>query len=155
MKSITSFLKQTIKTLNSSSLDIKNIEVKYIGQKLFNDKDIIESRLYFKKHNACNVIFSLLISVDTVKDFYNSFKNNDKDIMTIEDFFDYFINLIINSIICTYNRRHPRRYIKQYIHTKDDISNDIYKKYIYQIEFKYNGKKEYIFFNINPKKNIF
>ncbi|MCK5111798.1 MAG: hypothetical protein KAQ94_09790 [Arcobacteraceae bacterium] len=146
-KNVNSFLKKIVKIWDNPNSNIKNINVKYLGEKIFQDSDIIESNLIFKRNNSRYLRFSLLVPVVVSRDIYEKLDN--KDINNVEKFLDFYIRVISDSIVFIYNTTNPRSYIVKYKNETVGISNNIYKNNIYKVKFEIYGKNETIYFNID------
>ena len=56
---------------NVLGYDIENIEVKHLGEKIFQDKDLIENILILKRRNSTQLKFTLLVPTSTNLRIYN------------------------------------------------------------------------------------
>jgi len=74
---------------------------------------------------------------------YENLKTKD-----IVESLEYFVQIIVNSMIFIYNRNNPKSYLFKYRTVGMGISNNIYKKDIYKVKFEIFGKVEYIYFDI-------
>ncbi|MEA3552894.1 MAG: hypothetical protein U9R39_00675 [Campylobacterota bacterium] len=158
---MTSFLKEVLLISNNGDLkilsykcpwDIKNIEVEYLGEYIFEDVDILESDIYLKKRNSQYIQFSLLVPVVANMNIYKNI--NSKNIKSVEDFFKFYTQIIVDSVIFVYNSRNPKSYLFKYKSVGLGVSNNIYKKYIYRVRFEIFGKEECIYFNIKKSQFI-
>ncbi len=74
---------------------------------------------------------------------------NDSRVKSIEDFFDYYINIVSNSIRDAYNKTNSKSYL--FIDTSKNIGlvDNIYKKNIFKVDFEIYNKLQTIYFNID------
>lgn len=147
IKTVTAFFKKVVTIWNNSDSNVKNIEVKYIGEKLFENRDIIESTLRFKRNNSHHLDFDLLVPVTVSSDIFK--KIDKKDIKNIEDFLDFYVRVVSNSIVFVYNSTHPRSYLLKYKSETLGISHNIYKSNIYELKFEIYGKNEIVYLDID------
>lgn len=142
-KQISSFLKEVLFISNKGNLKIEKVEIEYIGEYLFNDTDIIENILFFKKRNSQGIEIDFLIPTTVNMCIYENLRSKN-----IEDSLEYFVQIIVNSMIFIYNRNNPKSYLFKYRSVGTEISDNIYKKDIYKVKFEIFGKLEYIYFDI-------
>ena len=131
---------------DNHSLNIKNVKVEYLGEKIFRNIDILENRLIFKKRNSQYLRFDLFIPATMCIDIYKQMDN--KKIKNVEDFLSFYIIIVSNSIIFTYNRINLRDCLSYYRNDSLGIVDNIYKKNIYKVVFEVYGKLEIIYFDI-------
>ena len=131
---------------DNHSLNIKNVKVEYLGEKIFRNIDILENRLIFKKRNSQYLHFDLFIPAEVCIDIYKQMDN--KKIKKVEDFLSFYIIIVSNSIIFTYNRINLRDCLSYYRNDSFGIVDNIYKKNIYKVVFEVYGKLEIIYFDI-------
>lgn len=135
---------------NNSNSKIKNVEVIYLGEKIFQDEDIIENILIFKRRNALHLKFGLLVPTTVNMNIYKQIK--DMKINSIEKFLDFYIKVVVDSFIFIYNKTNPKSYLTKYRVNAIGISNNIYKKNIYKVKFEIYGKMEFIYFDIDESQ---
>ncbi len=132
---------------NIGNSNIKDIKVEYLGEKVFQKDDIIENNLIFKKRNSQYLRLDLLVPTTVSMDLYK--KIDDKRIKNVEDFLDFYIEIVIGSIIFVYNKTHPKSYLFKYKSGSFGISDNLYKKNIYKVTFEIYDKIECVYFDVD------
>ncbi|MEA3497940.1 MAG: hypothetical protein U9R16_02660, partial [Campylobacterota bacterium] len=144
------FIKDVVVLWNTSNLKAKNIEVTYLGDKLFDESDMLEKRLIFKRRNALLFQFCLFIPSEVNQDIYK--RMNKDNNYSIIDSLEYYLKAIVNGVISIYNLNNPKSHLSLYRTYCMGISNNIFKKHIYKVQFEISGKMEYIYLNIDESQ---
>ena len=137
---------------NVLGYDIENIEVKHLGEKIFQDKDLIENILILKRRNSTQLKFTLLVPTSTNLRIYNKNLLRQPQYTNIESFLEAHVKMVMDSIIFIYSKINPKSYLTKYKNNSMGISNYIYKKNIYKVKFDIYGKTESIYFDISESQ---
>ena len=132
--------------------DIQNIEVNYLGERNFQNEELIENMLIFRKRNSRQIACSLLVPMITDTDIYKIYQIKKNQDIDIESFRNSQIEVIINNIIFIYNKINMISYLSKYQNNSLGISNDISKKNIYKVNFKIEEQIEYIYFDLQESQ---
>ena len=120
-----------VEKLNIEDFNFNQVEVKYLGDKVFHDCNLIENSLIFKKRNSKQLNISILIPT------------------TIN--LDFLLKKTIDSIILIYNQKNPKSYLTKYRDLTVGITDNLYKQNIYQVKFNIYDKEEIMYFDIDKK----
>jgi len=153
IKKVNTFLNRLINVMELSNVNISSIE--NIGGNLLQNEDMIQTSFKFRKNNAIRSSFELFVPVVESKKIFTSIEH--KEFTQIDSYVEYCMTILKQAIILIFNRHNPRNYIiddKNNINNSSFITNNVYRKNLYKVNFELSGSSYFIYIDISDIKNL-